>query len=188
MAQKFSSHLGLAQNYWKNFLKPEDHAIDATCGNGQDSLFLAQIVSQGQVFAFDIQEPALENAFALLKENLMEDRVPLYLASHENLHLAPSQAIRLIVYNLGYLPRGDKRITTLALSTQNSIRQALAIIEKNRGAMSIMCYPGHEEGKKEQELLLKELASLSPKSWEVLHHQWVNRSLSPSLFWIKNII
>ncbi len=187
MAQKFSSHLLLAHSYWNDFLQEDDLVIDATCGNGHDTLFLAKKVLKGQVFAFDIQQTALQNARALIKSHQMEERVAFFHASHENLFLVPSKNIRLIVYNLGYLPGGDKKITTLALSTHRSVFQALALIEHTQGAVSLMCYPGHEEGKKEQNLLLQELTSLNPHLWQVSYHQWINRPHSPSLFWIKAI-
>ena len=47
---------------WEGVLTPGDHVIDATCGNGHDTLFLAKCVDLergGKVFAFDIQEKAL---------------------------------------------------------------------------------------------------------------------------------
>jgi tRNA1(Val) A37 N6-methylase TrmN6 len=187
MAEKFSSHLVLAKSYWNDFLQESDQVVDATCGNGHDTLFLAQKVPLGRVFAFDINEKAIQNTRALLKEHGVEDRVSLFQASHEQLSLIPSKAIRLVVYNLGYLPGGDKKITTMAESTRNSLFQALSLVETSQGAVSIMCYPGHEEGRKEQDLLLQELTSLDSRKWQVSFHQWVNRPLSPSFFWVKNI-
>jgi tRNA1(Val) A37 N6-methylase TrmN6 len=188
MAQKFFSHLLLAQKYWKDFLQPNDHVIDATAGNGQDTLFLAQQLPFGKVYAFDVQKMALENTHLLIDKHHLTERVSLFLSSHEHLLDFAPQPIRLIVYNLGYLPGGDKKITTLSLSTQKSLCQALKIIEKTKGALSIMCYPGHEEGKKEQELLLSLFSSLDPKLWEVCYHQWTNRLSSPTLFWIKRLV
>ncbi len=185
--QKFSAHLHLAQSYWNAFLQPDDHVIDATCGNGYDTLYLAQKVPKGKVYAFDIQEIALKNTSQLLKEHQMEDRVLLFHSSHENFSLIPSQKIRLIVYNLGYLPRGDKRITTQASSSKSSVQQALVLCQKSKGAISIMCYPGHEEGKKEQADLLQELEKQNAKKWQVAHHQWINRANAPCLFWVQAI-
>ena len=57
----FTSHIDLAHQYWKNLLLPGDHAIDATCGNGHDSIFLAKILlDSGKLKAFDKQSSAIE--------------------------------------------------------------------------------------------------------------------------------
>ena len=67
------SHLKLAHHYWNTFLKPGDHAIDATCGNGHDSLALAQMILThdcGSLLCIDLQEEALAASKELLKKKL----------------------------------------------------------------------------------------------------------------------
>jgi tRNA G37 N-methylase Trm5 len=64
-------------------LLPGSVAVDATAGNGHDTLFLAGAVGpSGRVYAFDIQPAALEATSALLAEANLEDRVELLLADH----------------------------------------------------------------------------------------------------------
>jgi hypothetical protein len=185
-----SPHLSLAKFYWKNFLEPGDIAIDATCGNGHDTLYLATL-PLSSLFALDIQEDAIKNARALLKTHLMReaiDKVLFFRVSHRNFEILPLPAPpRLIVYNLGYLPGGDKTITTETGSTLESVSSALSILAKN-GAISITCYPGHNEGKKEEEALLTFAQSLPASQWDICYHRWVNRFRSPSVLWISRIL
>ena len=168
---------------------PGDAAIDATCGNGHDTLFLAKL-PLSQIFALDIQPAAIENTRNLLAEHLKEEerkRVSLHQMSHVDLKKVPCrEPPRLIVYNLGYLPGSDKSITTMTANTLASIESALKILSET-GAVSITCYPGHDEGKKEEEAVLQLTAALSSKMWEIRHHRWLNRQHSPSLLWIARL-
>ena len=128
--------LKLAKKYWTEHLQPSDVVIDATCGNGHDTLFLTTL--SALVFSLDIQEQALEKA-----KTLVGSKASLIHLSHEFIHeVAVPKAPRLIVYNLGYLPKGDKSITTMCNSTLLSIEKSLQILAQD-GAISITCYPGH---------------------------------------------
>ena len=91
---------------------------------------------------------------------------------------------RLIVYNLGYLPGGDKSLTTVTDITVKSVQKSLQMIPRG-GAVSVTCYPGHLEGEKEEKALLEFCKMLNRKEWNVLFHQWINREKSPSLIWIE---
>lgn len=187
-----SPHLNLAKKYWKALLSPRDLVVDATCGNGQDTLYLSHLVPEGIVFSFDIQQEALSNAELLLKSHLPPEqlqRVFLVLQSH-----AKWEAIsfpfppKLIVYNLGYLPGGDKQITTKTVTTLESIKKGLSLLD-SKGALSITCYPGHPEGALEEKEILDFFSSLPFKDWMICHHRFINRSNAPSLFWVsKNFI
>jgi hypothetical protein len=177
MEKKFSPHLALAKKYWQSHLAKNDLAIDATCGNGNDTLFLSGLC---KVIALDIQEKAIENTKNLLAKNQAQAQV--LLLPHEKidtLNVTPN----LIVYNLGYLPTGNKSLTTKVDSTLESIQKGLEILEA-KGTLSITCYPGHEEGEREELAILDFVQSLPPFMWTVCHHRWLNRSKSPSLFWV----
>jgi len=177
MEKIFSPHLKLAKSYWKDLLKPSDLAIDATCGNGHDTLFLAEICS---VIGLDIQSQAIESTQSLLEKH--QKKALLYHMSHADIDTIPlPRPPKLIVYNLGYLPRGDKSITTMVNTTVESVEKSLTLLAPD-GALSITCYPGHEEGKKEEEILEKWIAKLDLDKWSVAHHKWKDRS--PSLIWI----
>jgi SAM-dependent methyltransferase len=181
------NHLLLAQKYWKNLLNPTDNAIDATCGNGFDSLFLKKLIYKGKLFCLDIQKKAIENTHSLLKkENINFKNIFLIKKSHEEFSYIPKVPIKLIVYNLGYLPKGDKKITTKTNITLKSVNNAINLIEKS-GGISITCYPGHLEGKREENALLYFFSNLNSKNLNILYHKWIKKN-SPTLIWIEKSI
>lgn len=180
-----SEHIFLAHRYWKDLLLPSDRAIDATLGNGHDTLFLAEKLTDGKVFSFDVQKKALENAKDFLKNNLNSlENISFFLKSHEDLSFLKDEVISLVVYNLGYLPGGDKSLTTKVASTMKSVDGALSLIQ-SKGAVSITCYKGHEEGALEEKALLQMVKNLSPKEYSVCYHEWINKTNAPSLIWIR---
>jgi len=175
----YNSHLDLAHQIWAKAAKPGDWAIDATCGNGHDTAFLAKHFAG--VIALDIQEQALENTRKLVQDC---NNVHLFHQSHETFPALP-HPIRLIVYNLGYLPGGDKQLTTQASSTLMSIQNALRLAQS---LISITCYPGHPEGQREEEAILDFCQDLPPDMWNVSFHSFRNRIKAPSLVVIqKNV-
>lgn len=188
-----SPHLCLAHAYWKEHLSAGDLAIDATCGNGHDTLRLAQLLlacPESLIFGLDIQQSALDNTASLLKNSLPPSfltRVLLHLLNHANIDQLPLPfPPRLIVYNLGYLPGGDKTITTQTPTTLQSLHRAIQLLAPD-GAISATLYPGHPEGEKEEKEILNWAGQLPAAKWRVCHHRWINRALSPSLLWIRSI-
>ncbi|TXG75985.1 methyltransferase domain-containing protein [Candidatus Dojkabacteria bacterium] len=178
------NHILLAHSLWSGHLAPDGLAVDATCGNGHDTLVLSRMLPKGKVFAFDIQKQAIENTRLLLEEHKTLDRVELFQQSHAEWK-GEFEPPHLIVYNLGYLPRSDKIITTLVETTIKSVQTGLEIL-LDGGALSIMCYPGHAEGEREEKALLDFLSTLPSSEWTVCHHHFPNRPKSPSLFWVLN--
>jgi hypothetical protein len=183
----FSSHIDLAHRFWEQLLQPGDHAIDSTCGNGKDSLKLAQLILKndaGFLLGMDIQQEALNTTQNLLKRHLepsLLQNVRLVLQSHDTFpEIVYSKEIKLIVYNLGYLPGGNKSLTTQLETTIKSLQQALSLICKG-GAISVTCYPGHPEGARELAELLSFAALLPCTEWTVSSHRTLNRTLSPEL-------
>lgn len=184
------SHLTLAHHFWETIVIPGDTVIDATCGNGHDTLCLAKLAlteDSGTVFAFDIQSKAIEKTKLLLQTNLSKDltnRISLLQSSHKSFpkEILP-KSVKLIAYNLGYLPGGDKKLTTMAESTLESLHSALKLISPE-GMISITCYPGHSQGKIEEDAIIKYAASLDPRAWNCIHHRWINRPQSPNLMLI----
>lgn len=185
MSIYLQEHLQLAHDLWKKLLLPSDNVIDATCGNGRDSLYIASNIKEGRLFCFDIQKKAIEKTSSLLKANHIElENVSFFNTSHENFNEIPkSVPIKLIAYNLGYLPGGDKSITTKTDSTINSIKAGLDLITEG-GALSITCYSGHEEGEKEQSEVFNQLNLIDYKKFDVAIYQWT-KPKSPCLLWIK---
>jgi hypothetical protein len=188
----FQSHLDFAHTYWKQIIAAGDTVIDATCGNGHDTLFLAQIVltdTSGVVIACDLQKQALDNTEKRLREsNLLSgklERVRFVQGCHSTFPKdLKSGEVKLIVYNLGYLPKGDKAKTTLTETTLDSLKAATELVV-SEGIISVTCYPGHSEGKREEEAVLQWASGLDPRFWSSSHHQWVNREESPSLLLLQ---
>lgn len=174
-----ANHLSFAHACWSELVQPDDLVIDATCGNGHDTLFLAKIART--VYSIDIQSAAIESAKQLLDASSIA-KVKFILGSHEVFpaEITP-ESVTLIVYNLGYLPGGDKTKTTMTGSTLTSIQNAQKLLKKG-GVMSITCYPGHVEGKREEDAILAYCSQLNPREWTCCHHRWINRNQAPSLF------
>lgn len=129
-------------------LKEKDIVIDATVGNGIDTLKLLNIVKKGFVFGFDIQKEAIEATDKLLQN--YGNNYRLFLKSHEYMYETLSEyknKISLVIFNLGYLPNGNKEITTNKKSTIKAIDDALKLLNK-KGTILLVCYP-HEKGKEE---------------------------------------
>ncbi|HFE47818.1 MAG TPA: methyltransferase domain-containing protein [Chromatiaceae bacterium] len=152
----------LVQDFIGKHLKPADITIDATAGNGHDSCFLARLVgSEGHVFCIDIQAEALANTAHRLAAEQLDRRTTLIQGDHARLtQLIPLDTqprIRAIMFNLGYLPGGDKRIVTRADSTRAAIRAALTLLPET-GVMSIVSYRGHPGGQADHDAVAATLA------------------------------
>ncbi len=137
-------------------VKANDYVIDATVGNGNDTLFLAKLVPEGKVFGFDIQKEAIENT-KIKVANF--SNVYLYLKSHEYLNeINIDHKVKLIVFNLGYLPGNNKKITTQWKSTLKALEKGLNLLSDD-GLILVVVYPGHEEGLKESKKISQYLES-----------------------------
>jgi SAM-dependent methyltransferase len=187
-------HIHTAHALWKSAVEQGDMVIDATCGNGHDTLRLAQLVlttHSGKVVALDIQEEAIKNTKKILEENLgkeIQRRIELHQRSHiEFPETVEKQTVKLIVYNLGYLPGGDKQVTTRVESTLKSLQNALNLLAP-QGLITVTCYPGHPEGKREENAVLSWAAGLEAQKWRIVHQQWLNRLHSPSLLLLYKVI
>lgn len=130
-----------------------DWVIDATAGNGRDTLWLARKTGpSGRVFAFDVQEEAIVATRTRLESENCDRQVTLINDSHANLgERIPNEALfSAIVFNLGYLPGSDKRIITHSESTLSALGQAIETISAN-GILSVVLYPGHKGGDDESD-------------------------------------
>ncbi len=184
-----TSHLAFAYEQWKAVVRPGCCLIDATCGNGKDTLRLAQLIDgTGLVLALDIQRQAIEHSERLLSEHLScEQRKQVHLVhqSHETFpKIAYQKPVQLIVYNLGYLPGGNKELTTMTEATLNSLNAAMSLLSPG-GLICITCYPGHEEGKKEQQALLSHLKGTSSNEWNIAFYRKMGSETAPSILLIK---
>jgi len=174
-----SSILNRVRERLDYYLKPNSLAIDATVGNGKDTAYIANIIKDGKVFGFDIQQQAIKNT----KENTKQfDNVILYQESHSNMiNVLPNYIgkISIILFNLGYLPKGDKTITTQKATTIKALEDSLKLIH-DHGVILVTVYKGHEEGLEENNALLE---WLKDKNYQIYHND--ENILSPYLVEIK---
>jgi predicted methyltransferase len=149
-------------------VRPGDVVVDATAGNGHDTLALAQLVGPtGRVFAFDIQLLALRRTAELLAPHGSLP-VTLELRDHaempEVIPVSHHGQLAAVVFNLGYLPHGEKSIVTRPETTIVAIRAAAKLLRPG-GLLSIMTYPGHPGGWEEEETISTQLQQLEKEGW-----------------------
>lgn len=167
----------------KEILTDHDHAVDATMGNGNDTLFLAKAVKpNGKVYAFDIQEQALQKTKQRLIEQELTEQTKLIFDGHEHLenYLNEDEAIKAAIFNLGYLPKSDKTVITLP----NTTKQALDTLLKHlsyKGRIIIVSYYGHAGGKEELNMIEKYCQKLPQESYNVLQYQFMNQKNQPPI-------
>lgn len=173
----------------KNFLIPHIKkggvAVDFTMGNGHDTLWLSEAMGEGgKVYAFDIQPQALESSRRLLEAEHAPKNYTLILDSHSNVMDYVSEKICIGMFNLGFLPGGDKSITTKRETTMVAIRAAIELLDVD-GALLIAVYPGHAEGTIEGELIEEELSRLNRKELCASKFKIVNSPTSPFFFVVE---
>ena len=172
---------------WVTAALPEGgFAVDATVGNGYDTLFLADRVGKtGRVLGFDVQKMALNNASELIRFAGTLDRVRLVLGCHSGLSrsLMGYPRIDAAMFNLGYLPRGDHRIVTRPSTTIPAIAAVLDRLAP-KGRISILAYRGHPEGPEEYEAVRRFLEQTSGLDVRELAGQTDNEG-APRLFLVQ---
>ncbi len=173
----------------KSFLLPHIKegivAVDYTMGNGHDTEFLSKAVGKnGKVYAFDIQESALVSTAKNLKEANCPDNYKLICASHHRVKEFVREPVKVGMFNLGYLPGGDKRITTLRETTLKAVKTAIELMD-NDAAILIAVYPGHAEGEIEGELLSEMFAEYSRFKYCIGKFRLCNSPTSPYFFIIE---
>ncbi len=169
-----------AHHLLEESVEPGENVIDATCGNGNDTLFLSKVVGEnGRVIAFDIQKQAIEVTSNLLKKH---DRTNVTLVHDSHAHLyryVSSQAtIGGAIFNLGYLPRSDKTVITKPESTIEAIDKIIPLL-KEKGMIILVVYHGHDGGKDEKEAILKHMIQLDQKEFTVLRYGFINQKNNP---------
>lgn len=172
-----------ARSLMQRVIKPGSIAIDGTVGNGHDTLFLASLVGEsGRVFGYDIQEQAILKAKELLEKNGVADRVTLFQKGHETLKecLPPDTngKINGAMFNLGYLPGGDKSIVTTPETTISAISQMIDMLAKG-GILAVVIYHGHEEGAHERDHVLDYVKELDQTKVHVLQYGFINQKNNP---------
>lgn len=170
--------LDLAHQYIRAHVQPGDLCIDATCGRGNDTKLLCALTgAEGRVLAFDIQQEAIDSTAALLKENGLT--AELHRTSHAELAaFAEAGTVSCIVFNFGWLPKGDHAIFTLAESSIAALEASLRLL-KTGGSLVLCIYYGGANGFTERDAILAYLAALDSRYYTVLQCQFPNRTGCP---------
>jgi hypothetical protein len=156
-----------------------DTAVDFTMGNGYDTEFLSKTVGErGRVYAFDIQEQAVASTAAHLRESGCPQNYTLIRASHHTVKDYVKEPIKAGMFNLGYLPGGDKSITTMRVTTMPAIEAAIDLLGP-KSILSVAIYPGHEEGDAEGKMVSEYLSTLDRFRVSVAQIKIINSPTSP---------
>ena len=163
-------------------VQPGDFCIDATMGNGNDTLLLSQLCGEnGKVIAFDIQEMALSNTKKRLEEANAPRNYQLYLDSHTNLlSYAQPDSVSCIAFNFGYLPGGDHGKATKGDTSIQAMEQALTLLKKG-GLLSLCIYSGGDSGFEERDTILSWLKTLDSRKYLVIKSEYYNRPNNPPI-------
>ncbi|MBO4283359.1 MAG: 16S rRNA (cytosine(1402)-N(4))-methyltransferase [Clostridia bacterium] len=178
--------LELQKRFILAHLRPGDVAVDCTMGNGNDTAFLSETVGEsGRVYAFDIQEAAVESTRAHLVSLGCPENYTLIHASHHLIREYVREAPKAVMFNLGYLPgSGKKQVTTMRETTMEAVRGAVELLA-NDGILLVAVYPGHEEGRLEGEMLAEYFSTLDRRLICCSCFKIVNSPTSPYFFIVE---
>jgi SAM-dependent methyltransferase len=167
--------VALSHFFLRGRVRPEDRVADATCGNGRDTLLLARLVgADGKVWAFDLQEEALAKTRTLLAGAGCLAQTELLAVGHERLVEYVQEPLRAVVFNLGYLPGGDKGFVTRTEQTLAALDQATRLLLPG-GVITICVYTGHPGGAEEGEAVEKWASAFAAEEFNVWRSHQLNR-------------
>lgn len=180
----FKNAVELAKKIMKETICPGDIVLDCTVGKGNDTLLLAELVGPlGKIYGFDVQIDALDYTKKRLKEKDLANRVRLIHDGHENIsNYIKDEKIKLVVFNLGYLPTGDHNIVTKPETTIQGIKTSLELLDQN-GVLLVTSYTGHIGGLEEKKIIEKSLYELNQKKYSVLKFQFINQINNPPILY-----
>ena len=166
--------LEMAHDFLAQVITQEDIVVDATMGNGHDTLFLAKLAKQ--VYAFDIQEQALEKTSQRLQEAGLTN-AELILQGHETVDQFVTEA-KAAIFNLGYLPSADKSIITQPQTTLEALDKLCQMLVKG-GRIAIMIYYGHEGGDIERDAVMDFVSQLPQQEYTATIYRTLNQINNP---------
>lgn len=169
------------QQMVSSHIKKGSICVDATAGNGNDTIFLCEKTGEnGRVIAFDIQTTAVENTKLRLEKNRFRN-ADVILDSHSNMKkYVQTDSVDCILFNLGYLPGSDHRISTKGSTSVEAIEQGLSCL-KIDGIIGIYIYSGGDSGFKERDCILSYLKKLDNKRYLVIVTEYYNRPNHPPI-------
>ena len=166
--------LELAHDFLAQVITKDDVVVDATMGNGYDTLFLAKLAKQ--VYAFDIQEQALEKTSQRIQEAGLTN-VDLILQGHETVDQYVTE-VKAAIFNLGYLPSADKSIITQPQTTIEALDKLCQMLVKG-GRIAIMIYYGHEGGDIERDSVMDFVSQLPQQEYTATIYRTLNQINNP---------
>jgi len=166
--------LEMAHDFLAQVITQEDIVVDATMGNGHDTLFLAKLAKQ--VYAFDIQKQALEKTSQRLQEAGLTN-AELILQGHETVDQFVRE-VKAAIFNLGYLPSADKSIITQPQTTLEALEKLCQMLIKG-GRIAIMIYYGHEGGDIERDAVLDFVSQLPQQEYTATIYRTLNQINNP---------
>ena len=170
----------ITEYYISECIKEGDVVIDATAGNGYDTLKLCKAVGEGgKVYAFDIQKCAIDSTRQRLFENGYKN-AELILSSHADMDKYVKEEVKAVVFNLGYLPGGDHNLQTKSDTTIVAIEKSLDLISAD-GFVAISIYYGKNSGTEEKEAVMKYLKTIDHKKYTAIVHDFYNRPNNPPI-------
>lgn len=170
----------ITEYFINNYVTKGDIAVDATAGNGNDTFKLCKAVGEsGKVYAFDIQEIALDNTKKLLNKNMLTN-AELIQDSHSNIDKYISENVKCAIFNLGYLPGGDHTLSTCASSSVEAIKKSLELISDD-GFVSVTVYYGKNSGTEEKDAVMEFFKALDYKRYTVVTYDFYNRPNNPPI-------
>lgn len=184
-------------HFIKEQVREGDFCIDATCGNGYDTVLLCDLVGEkGLVAGFDIQEQAIKKTRNRLNEKGFEKRVRLFCCGHETMESVLAEdpvcekmirctdknygRVSCVVFNFGYLPGGSHELATKADTSVKAIEQSLKLLKKG-GIISLCIYSGQDSGFEEKNVLLDYLKELDSREYLVIMSSYYNRPNHPPI-------
>lgn len=201
-----SGHLPLTKTLWSQIVKSGDTVVDATCGKGQDALYIANLAlngdqgKNGKVYCIDVQNKAIQatkQKFILEfpHYDIMESNIFFNCCSHERFPDEINESsVSLLIYNLGYFPRGrtddnsvendsqnDDDVITSSSTTITSLQNGTPLI-KNGGLLTVTAYRNHPGGLDESIAVEKFISELDPLTWRTFSHAPMNRPHAPIVF------
>ncbi|MGE5416351.1 MAG: class I SAM-dependent methyltransferase [Acidobacteriota bacterium] len=174
----FGNAVKMAQQVIEQLVDEYDIVVDATCGNGHDTLFLARLVPNGRVLAFDKAEQAIASTTRQLALEGVQERVEMYHRDFRDIPQVVESPVKAIMFNMGYLPGGPRETVTSADESKAAVIGALPLLASG-GAMTIVCYERHPGGQEEADAIRSFVSGLDQQIYEVLEMRFLNQINQP---------
>lgn len=165
----------LTHRFLRSTLAPGGLYLDATCGNGHDTLFLCSVAGEnGRVIGLDIQPQAAANTNALLAANGMAAIGRAECCDHrELLRFAPPGSADCVMFNFGWLPGAAHDVHSTADSTLPALQAGLDAL-KPGGVLAAVLYSGKVIGNAEKKAAAEFFRSLPLADYTVLICEFAN--------------